>query len=557
MNGNYQEIALSEIRPCPQNPRKSFKGRSFDELVESIAQKGVIEPIVVRPIKKDGRAFEIVAGERRFRAKVEVALKKETIDHETIPAVVRQLTDDEAFEFMIIENLQREDLTDLEEAQSFKAFVERRPKEQNPIEELAARTGLNPRYIRSRVDVLSLPDYILEAWDKGRLAYGHLVQFLRIDDPKRLKELYQMTGEGYRGQTVQGLKHYIDSESPSLSSALFNLKEKGCTVCPKNSKVQKALWEFGDDRKFLCLDPKCFIQNQREALEKDWTKTPFHKEYKTTGFRFKEEIDWNSYSRFHDYPGAFKPQKKCFSCEKFLTVLTYLGKVDEGRACFNPRCMAGMERAKEEGKKVSKAHEGPRVAWHGEFFREEFLAQRIPEKIKEHAPLDDEDTLRLALFGFAVSDFGLESSLEDYLEEDGIFKDTIYNKQQLWSIIEKLDTQQAKKYIMALAQVVILDKQGVNHKARLLIAKFLGINLMREFSVTEDYLKKKTIKEIIEFGNESKLFKDKKVLGYLNNTIKKERFEKCKKVELIDLFMKSGVNLVGKVPTEVVPPKMK
>ena len=112
----YQEISLSEIKVNPRNPRKGFEGQKFDQLVASIREKGVIEPIVVR---RKGKGFEIVAGERRFRAQCQVNPES------SIAAVVRELSEDEAFEFMIIENLQREDLTEMEEAQSFllKAFL--------------------------------------------------------------------------------------------------------------------------------------------------------------------------------------------------------------------------------------------------------------------------------------------------------------------------------------------------------------------------------------------------------------------------------------------------
>jgi len=89
------------------------------------------------------------------------------------------------------------------------------------------------------------------------------------------------------------------------------------------------------------------------------------------------------------------------------------------------------------------------------------------------------------------------------------------------------------------------------------VAKHIGINLMKEFAVTKDYLEKKTIREMLEFGKKSGIFKSKMVQDYLVKTLKKKpgRFDSCKKTELIDVFLKSGVNLVGKVPDEILPTK--
>lgn len=92
---------------------------------------------------------------------------------------------------------------------------------------------------------------------------------------------------------------------------------------------------------------------------------------------------------------------------------------------------------------------------------------------------------------------------------------------------------------------------------RLAAAAHLGIDLMKEFAVTKDYLEKKTIKEMLEFGEKFGIFKDKKVQEYLIKILKKKsgRFNSCKKTELIDIFLESGVNLIGKVPAEIIAAK--
>jgi len=140
----YQEVELSKIVSNPWNPRKTFSGPKFDELADSVRAKGVIEPILLRPLESG--TMEIVAGERRYRALCQVAQENGGLEAARIPAMVREFSDDEAFEIMTIENLQREDLTELEEAQSFQTYLNRKGKDALP--ELAERTGINPRYIR-------------------------------------------------------------------------------------------------------------------------------------------------------------------------------------------------------------------------------------------------------------------------------------------------------------------------------------------------------------------------------------------------------------------------
>ena len=153
----YKEIPLSKISSNPNNPRKNFSGPQFAELVESIRQKGVIEPIIVRPKSNKISDYEVVAGDRRLRAACLVSRNQNV--QSKIPAIIRELTDDEAFDFMIIENLQREDLTPFEEAQSFKQYYKKKGK--GAIPELATRIGKSAGYIRRKIAVLSLPADIL------------------------------------------------------------------------------------------------------------------------------------------------------------------------------------------------------------------------------------------------------------------------------------------------------------------------------------------------------------------------------------------------------------
>jgi len=118
MQDTDQEIPLTAIELNPWNPRGKIEGPKFEELKDSIREKGVLQPILVRPLSAKGK-FGLIFGERRLKAKIEIATENRGPEGFTIPAKVRELTDDQAFDLMMIENLQREDLTDLEEARGF------------------------------------------------------------------------------------------------------------------------------------------------------------------------------------------------------------------------------------------------------------------------------------------------------------------------------------------------------------------------------------------------------------------------------------------------------
>lgn len=551
---NYQDVSLRVIRINPRNPRKVYEGRNFDELVESIKMKGVIQPIVIRPVdeNRDGTIFEVVAGNRRFMASLRVKDER-GLATPTIPAMIRNLSDNEAFEFMIIENLQREDLTDLEEAESFKGFIENKKGERDSvIAELGQKTGINPRYIRSRIAVLGLPKYILKAWNKGRIVYGHLEQFLRILDAKKLRFFFQWTVGDFGGdaETVIDLKARINRDSPALKYATFSRGE--CKTCPKNSAVQIMLWNLGDEKALLCHDPKCFRKKQQRNLEENWKFTDFFKNYRTTGFRFREDMDWNSFRCFRGYMGSFKPDDECKKCDNFVTLISVLGKVDEAKACIDIPCFEKKERAwsrRGDPEKKKLDGSGPRVSWHGEHFREEFLSSTLPKRYELFGHADIK-MAHMSLFAFVK----LDNELLSYMAKEIKFKDHYLDK-KLFERIGKMDRDEVQELLQKCALKVIMKHWPVSCEGRLAAATHLGINLKKEFAVTQEYLEKKTIKEMLEFGEKSQLFKSTKMLVYLKATIGKKEFKQCKKTELIDVFLKSGVDLVGKVPAEILPGK--
>src|SRR5690625_2711857 len=150
-----QEIAINECRPNPYQPRKTFHADAIEELKDSILEYGIIQPLIVR---KSIKGYEIVVGERRFRAAKEAGL-------DTVPVVIKELTDDKMMELALLENLQREDLTPIEEAHAYANLMNELKVTQ---EELSKRLGKSRSHIANIVRLLSLPDQVIAYINKDR-----------------------------------------------------------------------------------------------------------------------------------------------------------------------------------------------------------------------------------------------------------------------------------------------------------------------------------------------------------------------------------------------------
>lgn len=153
-------ISITDIQKNPYQPRKEFDGEKLDELAQSIKENGVIQPIIVRQSPVIG--YEILAGERRYRASLLAGLT-------SIPAVVKQLSDQEMMVQSIIENLQRENLNPIEEARAYESLVEKGFTHA----EIADKMGKSRPYISNSIRLLSLPEQILSEVENGKLSQAH------------------------------------------------------------------------------------------------------------------------------------------------------------------------------------------------------------------------------------------------------------------------------------------------------------------------------------------------------------------------------------------------
>ena len=171
------KLGINEIEPNRDQPRKHFDEEALSELADSIALHGVIQPLLVRPISDGG--YQLIAGERRWRASRLAGLTE-------VPVVIREMTDSEAMELALIENLQREDLNPIEEAEGYKLLMDTYSLTQS---EAAERVGKSRPAVANAMRLLSLPKEVLDLIKEGRISSGHGRTLLGLNDNSMMLKL--------------------------------------------------------------------------------------------------------------------------------------------------------------------------------------------------------------------------------------------------------------------------------------------------------------------------------------------------------------------------------
>ncbi|MBQ8766991.1 MAG: ParB/RepB/Spo0J family partition protein [Clostridia bacterium] len=174
-------LNINEVEPNRNQPRKNFSETGLEELAKSIKQNGIIQPILVRPMS-DG-SYQLIAGERRWRAARMAGL------HE-VPVTIREMSDEEASVFALIENLQREDLSPVEEAEGLKSLIESYGFTQ---EEAADRVGKSRTAVTNTLRLLKLPSPVLQILGDGKITAGHARALLGLEDEKEMLRIAQAT----------------------------------------------------------------------------------------------------------------------------------------------------------------------------------------------------------------------------------------------------------------------------------------------------------------------------------------------------------------------------
>ncbi len=215
-----EQIAIREIKSNPYQPRKTFDEEALHELSNSIKEQGVFQPILVR---RGIVGYELIAGERRLRAAKLAGLKE-------IPAVVYDYDDKQMMEVALIENIQREDLTIVEEAKSYKIIIEHLGITQ---EELGKKVGKSRPHISNTLRILNLNKSILNLLDSKKITMGHVKVLVTIEDEKRVKKIVDEIIE--KGLSVR--------EAENLAKVEKKVKQKGIIDIPRNKRLEKHLRE--------------------------------------------------------------------------------------------------------------------------------------------------------------------------------------------------------------------------------------------------------------------------------------------------------------------------
>lgn len=219
-------LRMSEIEPNRDQPRKEFDEAALSELSQSIMQHGVLQPILVRPLFDGG--YQIVAGERRFRASLLAGLTE-------IPAVIRELSDHETMELALIENLQREDLTPIEEAKGYKSLMETYSMSQ---EDVASAVGKSRPAVANAVRLLSLPDEVISLLESGKITSGHARALLGLQTPQQMIMIAKEIVE--KGLTVRQVEKLVKDSTKNKTEKA----KKKSSKPPYFSEVEMALSEY-------------------------------------------------------------------------------------------------------------------------------------------------------------------------------------------------------------------------------------------------------------------------------------------------------------------------
>jgi len=227
-------LPIAQLKPNPFQPRHTFDSEALEDLANSIREKGILQPILVRPVPNVENEYQIIAGERRWRAAQKARL------HE-VPVVIKVLTDSEALEFALIENIQRADLNAMEEARGYKQLIDKFHYTQ---EALGQVIGKSRSHIANTMRLMQLPETVHDMITSGQLSAGHARTLVGVDDPEKLaKELIagrmNVREAEDRGRQAKGKKkrsHGKDADTRALEASLSSQLGLAVSINGKGEK---------------------------------------------------------------------------------------------------------------------------------------------------------------------------------------------------------------------------------------------------------------------------------------------------------------------------------
>jgi len=506
-----EDLKLEKIVPSEMNYRRKVDKQGLDELTESVRQKGVLQPIIVRPVKNNGH-YEIVAGYRRFQAATAAGLT-------TIPAIVGQFDDEAALEVAITENSQREDVNPIDEALGFNKMLE----VGTDMETIGARIGRPVAYVLGRVKLLGLCKEARQAVSEGKISLGHAQVLLRLRSKNEQKGLLSEILDG-DGMTVSGTKSIVKGHSLALKNAPFDTEK--CATCAYRSGNQAVLFpELKDTDE--CSDPACFQKKTLAHYEAE------AKEKEENGFRvIRDFSEIHELGGFHsdkmkrivprkaeaDYQNVCPPKYRyeCTKCTDhhafyFYEEAVYNGKrIQAGELCLNPKCLAKMFKEKEveitdKRTKGESIPEGTAsrinpttLRLHAEGCRDRFMIERLPKKVAASSALTKRFIIYHMLYRFGYFSGTAKQTRDEIVKEicpAKLFKPGKFSGWELYLVVMgvpeiKLDG--------LLNEVVRATIQYTDPKVLLHMTPEGGIDMSADFQMDETFIKTKTKADLIQ-----------------------------------------------------------
>ena len=539
-----KKMELGEIKISAFNARKHFDEIKMKELVASVKEKGVIQPIIVRPC--NGK-YEIVCGERRFRASQAIGLKDITV-------IVRELTDQQVLEYQVIENLQREDVHPMEEAEGYEQLMKKHGYKD--VKDIAAKVGKSPAYIYGRLKLCELIPENRKFFYDGKFSPSVALLVARV--PAHLQKeagIKVAFGEYSRKgdpMPLQEARKYIHEHFMlQLKEAQFDTKEKGlggkvsCLECLKRTGSQKELFVDiqGAD---ICTDPVCFEVKKNAHAQRAVAKL------KEQG---KEVISLESTKKMFPYESSNSPEGP------------YVNIDDRDYNLPGDKTYRNILVATKDAKLVYAVHphsqkiitllpksELPRVLKNAKI-------KRNPDgsggnRIQDIAKTKTENRIREAKYGFWVSKVSVANDqrcrnviiLDRLLEDLGAFNEETrevlkgnvkcnddYGRCWTISKLYELGDVEVQKLI---AKVISKKSKALADNDLEFLATKLGFSMAKDYMITESYLQACTKEQLVKLAKE---------LG-INN--KSEVMDEDKKSGMVATILKHAPK--GKVPKELV-----
>jgi ParB family transcriptional regulator, chromosome partitioning protein len=349
----YRNLPLAVLTESSTNPRRIFEDSALKDLAESIRSQGVLSPLLVRPLTD--QSFEIVAGARRYRA-------AQMAEVPTVPVRIVNLTDVEALEAQLIENLQRRDVHPLEEAQGFKALLNLEDPKYS-IEQIAAKVGKSAAYCVARIRLTELAAPVVEAFYSEEIGVGHALLLAKLQPAQQEQALANCFREEWNGAGVKAkrillplrhLQQWIEHNVLLLlKQSPFNKRDPqlvpaagSCVECPKRTGHNKLLFADVSGNMDACTDPNCYAAKLDAHVKAKVAAKPELVQI-STAYRQQPEgektIPRNKYVEIRDEKPDTPEKAKWpeFKICKYTTEAIVSDGIDKGelrKVCTEPTC---------------------------------------------------------------------------------------------------------------------------------------------------------------------------------------------------------------------------